>query len=123
MIYKWSIGLVLSLVTYFWVTKNTHSVQNTSEAEISKASKTYWFDGKAEVASYRLSQNRYTELHDGQAVLIFVSEDFSKSKQVKLDNPSKSGYDKVSVLKMNMTKTFLTGIYPYSIINSVIYPV
>ncbi|MBK8701067.1 MAG: hypothetical protein IPN29_16625 [Saprospiraceae bacterium] len=84
---------------------------------------TYWYDGKAEVASYSLIQNRYGELHNGHAVLIFVTEDFSKTKQVKLDHPEKAGKDKQAILKLNMTKQFNTGIYPYSILNSVFTPV
>lgn len=84
---------------------------------------TYWYDGKAEISSYTLSQNRYGELHDGKAVLIFVTEDFSAQKQVKLDHPEKAGADRTPVLKMNYSKSFLTGIYPYSILNSVFTPV
>lgn len=83
----------------------------------------YWYDGNAEISSYSLSQNRYGELQDGKAVLVFVTEDFSKQKQVKLDHPEKAGADKLPVLKMNFTKNFITGIYPYSILNSVFTPV
>jgi hypothetical protein len=51
-----------------------------------------------------------------------VTEDFSTEKLVKLDEPEKTG-DKVWVLKMNMTKNFVTGIYPYSMMLSVFTPV
>ncbi|MCF8233234.1 MAG: hypothetical protein K9G67_04720 [Bacteroidales bacterium] len=85
--------------------------------------KSYWYVGKAEIASYELQQARYGEMHDGHAVLIFVTEDFSKSKQVKLDNPSANGDDKVNVMKLNFMKKFLTGIYPYSMMTSVFTPV
>jgi hypothetical protein len=122
MIYKWAIGIVLSIFSYFLLAKGTKIFDKAPIDAFSSESKAYWFDGKAEVASYTLSQNRYAELHNGHAVLIFVSEDFSKSKQVKLDNPDSAGDDKVPVLKMNLTKSFLTGIYPYSIINSVFTP-
>ncbi|MEQ8572775.1 MAG: hypothetical protein RIB63_01840, partial [Fulvivirga sp.] len=43
-----------------------------------------WYAGKAELVSYNLKQSRYGEVHDGKAVLIFVTEPFSKKKQVKL---------------------------------------
>ena len=56
--------------------------------------KNYWYQGKAEVASYKLEQARYGEMRDGHAVLVFVTEDFSKSKQVKLDNSQRAGKDK-----------------------------
>ena len=50
-------------------------------------------------------------------VLIFVTEDFSASKQVKLDRPEKVPSDAVKVLKLNATRKFNTGIYPYSILS------
>lgn len=83
----------------------------------------YWYNGKAELTSYTLQQNRYGEIHSGTAVNIFVTEDFSKSKQVKLDDPSKAGADKLPVLKMNQSIKFNTGIYPYSIMLSSFQPV
>ena len=45
----------------------------------------YWNQGKAELARYELQQVRYGEIHQGDAVLIFVTEDFLKDKQVKYD--------------------------------------
>jgi len=83
----------------------------------------YWYQGKAELTSYDLKQSRYGEIHQGEAVMIFVTEDFSKSKQVKLDNPSRSPKDKSSVLKLNFTRNFNTGIYPYSTMQSVFTPI
>ena len=81
-----------------------------------------WYAGNAELSSYELHQARYGEIRQGEAIIIFVSEDFSPDKFVKIDNPSESK-DKVSVLKMNMAKTFLTGIYPYSMMLSVFKPI
>ncbi len=83
----------------------------------------YWYQGKAELSSYDLEQVRYGEKREGRAVLIFVTEDFSKSKQVKLDNPEEAGDDAEKVLKLNFTKKFNTGIYPYSIMTSIFSPV
>lgn len=90
---------------------------------VSSDFKNYWYAGNAEVSSYNLIQNRYGEERNGKAMMIFVTEDFSKSKQVKLDNPDLAGTDKVSVLKLNMTKNFVTGIYPYSMMLSAFTPV
>ena len=42
--------------------------------------KELWHDGKAEITSYKLEQARYGEMHEGQASMIFVTEDFSKEK-------------------------------------------
>lgn len=83
----------------------------------------YWYQGKAELSSYYLEQARYGEIHEGHAVLVFVTEDFSKSKQVKLDNSGSAGNDKVPIMKLNFTKKFLTGLYPYSMMQSVFTPV
>ncbi len=82
----------------------------------------YWFQGKAELSSYALEQARYGELHAGEAVLIFVTEDFSRKKQVKLDDPAAAGADKVPVLKLNFERKFGTGVYPYSLLTSVFLP-
>lgn len=95
----------------------------SKKAYESNVFKQYWYAGKAEMNTYTLSQSRYGEQRQGKAVLIFVTEDFSKKKQVKLDEPSKTNTDKVSVLKLNFTKNFITGIYPYSMMLSVFTPV
>jgi hypothetical protein len=83
----------------------------------------YWFQGKAELTSYALQQARYGEMREGTAVMIFVTEDFSYEKQVKLDYPSKVKNDAVKVLKLNFTKKFRTGVYPYSMMSSVFTPI
>ena len=44
----------------------------------------YWYQGKAEINTYALAQFRYGEKREAEAVLIFVTEDFSREKQVKL---------------------------------------
>lgn len=88
----------------------------------SEAFQQKWYTGKAELSSYALQQARYGEVRNGEAVLIFVTEDFSTDKVVKLDEPDKTS-NKVRVLKMNMTKKFVTGIYPYSMMLSVFTPV
>ena len=43
----------------------------------------YWYDGKAEISSYKLKQGRYGEIHRGTASLIFVTEPFSPQRFVK----------------------------------------
>lgn len=83
----------------------------------------YWYQGEAELTSYDLQQARYGEIHDGRAVLIFVTEPFSKSKHVKVDDASEAGDDAANVLKLNHTRKFNTGIYPYSMMTSIFTPV
>lgn len=80
----------------------------------------YWYQGKAEITSYDLQQVRYGEIREGKAVLVYVTEPFEATKQVKADRPNQ---ESISVLKLNATRKFLTGIYPYSIMSSTFYPV
>ena len=87
---------------------------------LSKEFNDYWYNGEAEITSYKLEQARYGEMRDGKAVLVFVTEDFLPEVQVKADNYSKAN---TPVLKLNATKNFNTGIYPYSIMQSTFYPV
>jgi len=82
--------------------------------------KKYWYSGVAELNSYELEQARYGELRDGEAVLIYVTEPFDLEKQVKADLP---GEKSTSVLKLNRVRKFMTGVYPYSIMSSIFYPV
>ncbi|MBD1262540.1 septum formation inhibitor Maf [Maribacter polysiphoniae] len=101
------------------------SVTDTKEMEVpkkplSKEFKDYWYSGNAEITSYSLEQARYGELREGKAVLIYVTEPFLKDKQVKAEQ---SGPSNIPVLKLNSTKKYLTGIYPYSIMSSSFYPV
>jgi len=83
----------------------------------------YWLKGNGEVNSYALKQIRYGEIHEGEVILTFLAEDFSRSKQVRLDYPEKAGSDAVKVLKVNQIRKFTTGIYDYSILQSVFTPI
>ncbi len=87
---------------------------------LSEDFKKYWYAGEAEITSYTLEQARYGELREGEAVLIFVTEPFLPEIQVKADGSNPTN---VPVLKLNATKNYLTGIYPYSIMSSTFYPV
>ena len=126
--------LLVLLVTIALITACDDSVkESTSETTIidiainkdaparnlSQEFKAYWFSGKAEITSYQLSQLRYGELREGTAVTIFVTEDFLPKEQVKANDYSKNN---IPVLKLNNTKNFITGIYPYSIMNSTFSP-
>jgi hypothetical protein len=80
----------------------------------------YWYDGTAEITRYDLKQSRYGEIHEGDAVLIFVTEDFRTDKQVKYEGGDRKNV--VPILKLNLTKKFLTGVYPYSLMSSIFTP-
>jgi hypothetical protein len=81
----------------------------------------YWYQGLAEIDRYRLVQSRYGEAHDGEAVLIFVTEDFLPGPQVKHEFGEHD--DVVPILKLNAYRRFYTGIYPYTMMTSVFSPV
>ena len=87
---------------------------------LSEEFKKYWYAGDAEITSYELEQARYGEIRTGKSVLIYVTEPFLAEKQVKADRNNPSN---IPVLKLNATKKYLTGIYPYSIMSSTFYPV
>lgn len=113
---KQSFLLLLAIIAY------TLCSCNHVSAPVAEQFKQQWYAGKAELSSYTLQQARYGEISNGEAVLIFVTEDFSTNKLVKLDDPDKTS-NKLRVLKMNMTKNFITGIYPYTMMLSVFTPV
>ncbi len=100
-------------------TENATSITKPTK-ELSEEFKKYWYAGNAEITSYKLEQARYGEMREGKAVLIYVTEDFLAKEQVKADYQNS---DNIPVLKLNATKKFNTGIYPYSIMQSTFYPV
>lgn len=79
----------------------------------------HWHDGKAELDGYRFMISRYGEPRTGEAVMVFVTEPFSRSQRVKLDAPSRNPADAVDVLKLNLVRDFQTGIYDYNTMVSV----
>lgn len=81
----------------------------------------YWYNGQAEISRYQLDQVQYGAVNPGEAVLIFVTEDFRTDTQVKLESDAK---DKAtSVLKLNSIRRFVTGMYDYSLYSSVFTPI
>lgn len=106
----------------FTLSLSSCEISSVESAEKPADFSEYWYQGKAEITSYNLTQARYGELHSGKAVLVFVTEPFSPSQHVKVDNPA-NHKDAVSVLKLNHTRKFNTGIYPYSLMTSSFTPV
>ena len=82
----------------------------------------YWRQGNAEISRFSLSQNRYRDLHPGEAVLIFVAEDFLSDRQVKNERYA-ARRNSVPVLRLNAIHRFATGIYDYSVMSSVFSPI
>lgn len=112
-------------ITLFLVLVLSGCSDNSSETDLwtdrhlSDDFKNYWFNGEAEITSYELVQSRYGEPRNGTAVMIYVTEDFLPEAQVKADDRDE---DNIPVLKLNSTKNFITGIYPYSIMQSSFLP-
>ena len=102
---------IISLFVFgtIWAQKNNVAVDN------------YWSQGKAEVNVYEVSQNRYKENHSGQLVSVFVTEDFLTDKQVK--NERYINENSTWILKNIQLKKFTTGVYDYSLFNSVFTPI
>tara|TARA_R100001369_G_scaffold20091_5_gene37059 strand:+ start:23573 stop:24475 length:903 start_codon:yes stop_codon:yes gene_type:complete len=118
---KFSGLIIFLLLTALGCTdKDSESFESKlPERSLTEDFKKYWFIGEAEITSYKLEQSRYGENREGTAVLIFVTEDFLPKDQVKA---YKSTNNSIPILKLNATKNFLTGIYPYSIMQSTFYP-
>ena len=81
----------------------------------------YWRQGNAEISRFSLSQNRYRDLYPGEAILVFVAEDFLSDRQVKNERYKRP--NSVPVLKLNAIHRFATGIYDYSVMSSVFSPI
>lgn len=73
------------------------------------------------MSTYRLTTRRYGEAREGAAVLIFVTEPHDRTRWIKDDAAPEDG--RVNVMKLNVVREFLTGIYPYSVMTSVFAPV
>ncbi|MDX1910078.1 MAG: hypothetical protein SFV22_01265 [Saprospiraceae bacterium] len=100
------------------------STENVTPAiQLPAGFNTYWYAGQAEICTYDVEQERYGEMRQAEQVNVFVTEDFSRSKQVKLDYPSSAATDRLPVLKLNAIRRFHTGIYDYSLMQSVFTPV
>ena len=78
----------------------------------------YWGDGKGEVSSYRVIVPRYGELREGFSVLVFVTEDISRTTRIKVESNVIPPKDRVPVLKLNRVVKFTTGLYDYSLMTS-----
>ena len=111
--YRWLILTVAMLVVGLVAARSFASPAPQRES-------TYWNDGLAEVSRFALEQQRYGELRKGEAVMIFVSEPFRRDRHVKYEQGSRRNV--TQVLKLNMTRKFLTGIYPYSNMTSIFTP-
>lgn len=75
----------------------------------------HWYDGKAELAGYRLRFPRYGQPREGTAVTIFVTEHQSSSTRVKPEGALDGAFP---VIKLNLVQDFQTGVYDYNLMTS-----
>ncbi len=83
----------------------------------------YWNSEDAEITVYNLKQARYGELRQGEAVLIFKTEKFSRTRQLRLRNLKESKKENITVLEMNFSRSFSTGLSMNSSMTMVQTPV
>ncbi|MCB0396185.1 MAG: septum formation inhibitor Maf [Flavobacteriales bacterium] len=120
-----SIYFIVGISVLTWLGCNSSGTESDHKSEIASRQLPepfgdYWYQSKAEINRYDLYQERYGEIRNGDAILIFVTEDFLPGKQVKADdfrNP-----DAKKVMKLNHIRKFVTGIYDYSVMTSVFVP-
>ena len=73
------------------------------------AFKKQWYAGLAEITRYELKQAQYRDTYDGDAILIFVTENFLTDKHVKHE---RGAGPSTSVLKLNALRQFTRASIP-----------
>lgn len=116
---KFSLKFILILLIVSCSFKSSFTHSGEQQRNLSEAFKSYWFNNGAEINTYELEQARYGETRKGKAILVFVTEPFNPKKLVKADENRK---ENIEVLKLNYLKKFETGIYDYSMMTSVFFP-
>ena len=100
-ILKTKILLLFICLGCFSCKQTTQAQNEKTYRNLSQEFKDYWFAGTAEISTYELSENRYGEIRNGKAALIYVTEEFVPQKQVKANQ---SNPNNKSVLKLNSVK-------------------
>ena len=78
-----------------------------------------WSDGNGEVNSYETVEERYGELREGYAVLVFAAEELNRNTHVKVESDRTPSGDRMYVIKLNHLRKFATGIYDYAAMTTV----
>ena len=113
--------LLILLITVLFTPNHVSSSETLSFGTYTPQEfREYWYSQGAEISRFKLKQSRYGEIHEGDAVLVFVTEKLNPTIQVKADQP---GRENIPVLKLNAVRKFFTGIYPYSIMTSTFAPI
>lgn len=78
----------------------------------------HWYDGNAEISTYKLTEMRYGEPREGVRIMVFVTEPLRLSTKIKPDTKLPPE-ERIKVIKLNDLRKFPTGIYEYSAMTSV----
>ncbi len=110
------------LVLLLWISQTLNAAAQTKffEAHTDEQFRKYWYSQGAEISRFELKQARYGEIHDGDVLLVFVTESMNPELQVKADQVNERS---IPVLKLNAMREFHTGIYAYSTMASVFAPI
>lgn len=102
--------LFIILMTAFFAAATAYSSETINFGTYtSDEFKSYWYSQGAEISRFKLQQARYGEIHDGDAVLVFVTEELNPAIQVKANQPGKHN---IPVLKLNAVRKFLPASTP-----------
>ncbi|MFN8353628.1 MAG: hypothetical protein U0Y10_04255 [Spirosomataceae bacterium] len=116
--------VVLLAIAYAFAMKATifQNPPSSSTPPLASAdeSNNYWKGGLAELSTYSLEQTQNGQTSTGEAVLVFVPEDFRTDKQVKLSSDKKDLA--TSALKMNGLHHLTIGASELRTMTSVFSP-
>ena len=114
---------LVSIIMLFILSTGCKKKDSIIPAIDAQAFSDYWMQGKAEISTYTVGQWLEGNMHTGQVTLLYMTEDFSKSKHTLLVKPSAHNEDVVRVMKMNLSKSFITGVSDHQVMTTVYAPV
>lgn len=79
----------------------------------------HWSDGRGEINTYQIAEERYGEVRDGHAILVYVSEELNRHSYVKVESDATPQDQRMYVIKLNALRRFATGIYDYATMTTV----
>jgi len=109
-----ALAAVLTLASYAYPLNAADGASGPSPSFLA-----YWKSGFAELSSYAVTVERYGEMRQGQAVLVFVYEEIDADTRIKVESGKTPPAKMIPVLKLNNSLKFNTGVYDYSVMTSV----
>ncbi len=78
-----------------------------------------WSDGRGEVNTYELVEERYGQPREGHAVLVYAAEELDRNTYVKVESGRTPQNERMFVVKLNKLLRFPTGLYDYATMTTV----